>query len=80
MSSYADIPTKRIEAHSRTCASVTLLLLRQILGENKAADRCLSTFLRQNHQFGSRDRRNSKSVAEAQMRECASMRLVGMSA
>ena len=55
--SYADIPTKRIEAHSRICASATLLLLRQIICENKAADRCLSTFLRQNHQFGSRDRR-----------------------
>ena len=55
--SYADIPTKRIEAHSRICASATLLLLRQIMCENKAADRCLSTFLRQNHQFGSRDRR-----------------------
>ena len=55
--SYADIPSKRIEAHSRACASATVLLLRQIMSGKQAADRALSSFLKQNHQFGARDRR-----------------------
>lgn len=54
--SYADIPSKRLEPHSRICASTVVHILELTFFENQPADRALSTHLKQNHQLGSRDR------------------------
>lgn len=52
-----DTPSKRIEPISRTCAAAVVALLKAALVECRPADRALATFLRANHQLGSRDRR-----------------------
>ena len=57
MSQYADIPSKRIEPHSRVCASTVVKILHLTLKENQPADNALSSHLRANHQLGARDRR-----------------------
>ncbi|MBR0458328.1 MAG: RsmB/NOP family class I SAM-dependent RNA methyltransferase [Victivallales bacterium] len=57
MARYQDIPQKRIEPHSKTCADAVVQLLRIALLERHPADRALAGFLKENHQLGSRDRR-----------------------
>ncbi len=56
MSHYADIPSNRIEPHSRVCASTVAYLVHQTF-EGNAADNELSAYLKANHQLGARDRR-----------------------
>ncbi len=57
MNAYADIPSKRIEPHSRVCASTVANILRLALLEGLPADNALSSHLKANHQLGARDRR-----------------------
>lgn len=54
---YSDIPSKRIEPHSRACAKAVVEILHSTLLEGHAADRTLASYLKANHQLGSRDRR-----------------------
>jgi len=54
---YADIPSKRIEAHSRICASTVVHLLGRTMQERVAADNALAAHFRNNHFLGARDRR-----------------------
>ena len=56
MSHYADIPSNRIEAHSRICAATVAYLVHQAF-EGNAADNALSAYLKTHHQLGARDRR-----------------------
>ena len=53
----SDIPQKRIEPHSRTCAEAVVRLLKSALIDRQAADRSLAALARENRQLGSRDRR-----------------------
>ena len=54
---YSDIPSKRIESHSATCASTVIALLCKSLTGSQPADKALAAHLKANHQLGSRDRR-----------------------
>ena len=53
----SDIPTKRIETHSITCAQAVVQVLNETFFAKKAADKAVAAILKANHQFGSRDRR-----------------------
>lgn len=53
----ADIPSKRIEGHSRACAAVVAEVLGKTLLEKHPADRSLASVFHQNRQLGARDRR-----------------------
>lgn len=47
---------KKIETQSRSCLNALRIIMAETFGENRPADRTLSTFFRNNHQYGSRDR------------------------
>ena len=53
---YSDIPSKRIEAHSRTCAATVVHILSRVMRENLAADNALAAHYRKCHFLGARDR------------------------
>ena len=55
--SFSDIPSKRIESHSNTCANTVITLLCQAFTSAHPADKLLASHLKANHQLGSRDRR-----------------------
>ena len=57
MNAFADIPSKRIEPHSRVCASTVANILRLALLEGLPADNALASHLKAHHQLGARDRR-----------------------
>ena len=54
---YSDIPSKRIEAHSRICASTVVHILSRVMREGVAADNALAAHFKTNHFLGARDRR-----------------------
>lgn len=53
----SEIPSKRIEGHSRACATVVADVLGKTLLEKRPADRSLAAVFYQNRQLGARDRR-----------------------
>lgn len=55
--SYADIPSKRIEAHSRICAATVVHLLGCVFIDGQPADNLLAAHLKSNHFLGARDRK-----------------------
>ena len=51
------LASKKIEAQARACVAALSIVLRRTLVERYPADRALAAFLRENPQFGARDRR-----------------------